>query len=253
LTSGEVAYSAGMGKMGSDRRGVSAILGMLLVLAVVASALTVIAVYKIPVLKKRIEFEHEAGLLNEFFKLRKAYLTNYSATFELSPHAYLLKAHEDSCFSVFTSGREVLTYVANGSAHAVHGRIFGFNISVYPSRLPYVHASLTPLKTVVYQNGYNLTLLNSSEQFCESTFTLSGNDLRVVVYDFTVNGKRLSGYTVSGNGFCLISISKSERAVRINNVTSVDFTLTSSTNFVRKLNGNYNMTLVFCNYSIDVS
>ncbi len=236
-----------------NRKGVSAVLGMLLVLTVVASAITVIAVYKLPVLKKRVEFSHEVKLLDDFFNLRKAYLTNYSETIELGPVNYLLTTHEDSCFSVFTYGKEVLSYV-NGSSYTVHGRIPGFNVSIYPSRLPYVRASLTPVKAVIYQNGYNLTLLNDSKQFYGSVFSVNGNSVVAVVYSFTVNGKDLSNFTVSGNGMSLVSVSKSCKTVRIYNVTDVRLEITSASgSFVRNLSGRYNLSIVFCNYSIYIS
>ncbi len=238
-----------------NRKGVSAVLGMLLVLAVVASAITVIAVYRLPVLEKRVEFSHEAKLLDDFFNLRKAYLTNYSETLELSPANYLLTTHEDSCLSVFTFGKEVLRYVSTSSGtHTVYGRIPGFNISIYPSRLPYVHASLTPEKAVIYQNGYSLTLLNDSEQFYGSVFSVSGNNVVAVVYNFTVNGKNLSNFTVSGNGVGFISVFKHCRTVQIDNVTDVRLEITSASgSFVRNLSGRYNLSIVFCNYSVYIS
>jgi len=236
--------------------GVSAVVGIILILAVVSSILTVIAVYKLPVLEKRIEFRHESQLLSKLFDLQKAYLGNYSDSFELgAPNTLLLSTHEYSAFRVWCAGHEFLTYSSKSGSKHISGNLVGFNISIYPSRLPQVKASVTPFGAYIYQGGFNLTVLNNSEEFYTRSFTLSGNNVTVYIYNYNIYGKL--NYTISGNGIVSVSITTAERSVHITNVTSIDFSITSGfgkfSRSVGNYNSTYNLTIVYRNCSVDVT
>ncbi len=210
-----------------DSRAISAVVGMFLILAVLASVVTVLVVYKLPVMEKREEFRHEKALLDRFFELRKSYMGDCYESFELgsSPLPFL-STHESSSLRVWRCG-EVDVKVYNGTSLVEEflGRLFGYNLSVYPSRLPYVKAVLTPLGTAIYQGGFRLNLSNETELYINS-IVVNSTVLKVYVDNYSVND-HLENFTISGTGQVFVSVSSNSTPGLNLNATRVIVTVSS--------------------------
>ena len=243
--------------MNVSSRAVSAILGMVLVLAVLASLVTVIVVYKLPVIEKRAEFRHELELLDRFFELQKTYSGKVCESFELgSGPTILINTHESSSFGVWKSGSVLVTVYYNGTSFTARGKLFGFNLSIYPSRLPGFKAVVTPLGTAVYQDSLRLNVSDEHGQFLNSSLLVNSTSVVAYVDNYSVNG-HLENFTVSGNGFASVKVFSEENVLSrtFPNATEVKFSVNSALfgHYTRTVNvAGRNVLIVFRNYSVYV-
>ncbi len=214
-------------------RGVSAVLGMMLILAVLASIVTVFVVYKLPAIEKKVEFQREGELINEFFKLAP-----FGSERSLCL-GYSFLGRESSAFRVWECAREEVTVYYNNTTETLQGYLFGYNLSIYPSRLPEVRVVLTPIGAVIHQNGVRLNL--------STNFSSIATPSAIYVDNYSVNGKK--SFTISGNGIVFVSVSKTIRPV----VKASKATVTIYSMFGKKSVTYTNVTVYYRNYSVLVS
>jgi len=243
--------------MNVNSRAVSAILGMILVLAVLASLVTVIVVYKLPVIEKRAEFRHELELLDRFFELQKAYYGKVCESFELGggPTTYI-NTHESSALRVWKSGSVLVTVYYNGTSFTARGELFGFNMSIYPSKLPDFKAVVTPLGVAVYQGSFRLNVSDELNQFLNSSLLVNSTSVVAYVDSYSVNG-HLKNFTVSGNGFASVKVFSEENPLSRSfpNATEVKFSVNSALfgHYTRTISvAGRNVRIIFRNYSVYV-
>jgi len=230
---------------------------MILVFAVLASLVTVIFVYKLPVIEKRAEFRHELELLDRFFELQKAYYGKVCESFELgSGPTACINTHESSALRVWESGSVLVTVYYNGTFFTARGKLFGFNMSIYPSKLPDFKAVVTPLGVAVYQNSFRLNISDEHDQFLNSSLLVNSTSVVAYVDSYSVNG-HLENFTVSGNGFASVKVTLQEKTLNKSfpNASEVVFSVNSALfgHYVKAVNvAGRNVLIVFRNYSVYV-
>ncbi len=244
----------------NDSRGVSAVLGVLMILAILASIITVIAVYRLPVLEKRAEFGHELKEIETFRSLESVYSgKDVSGSFELGAQPLpLVTVRMDSSLKVWRCDEITvrISYTGNNSSGSVtfRGELFGLNLSIYPSRLPYCTIAMTPFGLAAYQGGY--WRMENTSQYFNSSVVEKGNVVSVYVDNYTVNG-HAKNFTFSGTGFATLSTTvQGKRAFSVNATTAnVRFEVVDSL-FGRK-SADYSFTnctvvVLYRNYSVFV-
>jgi len=248
----------------SSERAVSSVLGMILVLVILGAVITVITVYKIPIIEKKSEFQHEVDLLDDFSNLRNIYYpesnsSSVTVEFDLGGSSPpLVRVVEDANLMVWNSGYVTYTITSTTSAsYTTH--IFAVNMSVYPSRLPYLTAVMSEGGLKYYQAGNRGLAIYSPRSYINgSVVKNSATNLTVYVDNYVVNTISNGNYTISGTGFVCLGIKMNERVA--GTYTGATLTIDPHDSLYQnywnaiknKYTGTYNITVIYRNYTIDL-
>jgi len=247
----------------SSEKAVSSILGMILVLVILGAVIAVITVYEIPIIEKRSEFQHEVSLLDDFSNLRSIYYpesnsSSVTVEFDLGGSSPpLVRVVEDANLRVWNSGYVTYT-IASAASVSYTTHIFAMNMSIYPSRLPYLTAIMSEGGLKYHQAGNSLSIYSPESYINGSVVESSATNLTVYVDNYAVNTISNGNYTLSGTGFICLGIKMNERVAG----TYAGATLTIDPHdslyqnywnaIKNKYTGTYNITVIYRNYTIDL-
>ncbi len=200
---------------GFTRKGISSVLGAIIVLSIIFTLITSISVYYLPQLKRVAEFRHECKLIGEFLEISR--YPNVSAVLQLGGGETLFNPYRvSSTVSTNVSGTVTLE-LFNGSSLIFKGvyRIFSVNLTVYNTRVEDVSLIMSEGGVLEFQNGGKVMLIPPN--LSKVLRVRIGRSVRVTVYNFTSKPE-----LISGNGFGYISV-KAEKAfsLEFRNVTNL--------------------------------
>ncbi len=192
-------------RAGKSTKAISSVIAMIMLLAVISTAVSVISVNLLPVMEKKAEIEHNRKLKDEFLDIVKVYSTskseNRSFSLSLGKSKTLFGQSTSSTLSVRESGWMAINLICNQTPIDENYRLFSLNLST--------HSPLLPSQTIIFSEGGVI------ERQDGTTIERLSPDIRVE-FNNTSNTLFLTMHNlaslpveVSGNGYILLRLGKS--------------------------------------------
>lgn len=223
-----------------DERAVSPLIAMILILAIISTAISVISAQLFPAIIKNAEIQHNERLKDEFMSIT----TFYSMFDEKRSKCISLKLGTSNLFgqtvtssslSVVGSGYIVANLTCNQTSLNLNYRLFRINLSIHNSLIPDQTLVFSECGIKIYQDDNNITRLNPDILL---RFNNTDNTLFLSVDNFTGNSEE-----VSGSGVAFLSFNTSVNHLNYLNCTG-DITVSDEVfgdewrNIMRSLNSN---------------
>ncbi len=187
------------------RKGISTIVGMILILAVISTAIVAITTHYLPVLEERLEFKHEKSLIYSFLKLEEIYPGNGTTTLNLGISNVFSPVQTSATVKLWKSG-DVTIDVAG---RKFDGKLFAIKLYVFNTRIPDESVTFSEGGIKFYQGGKNLTLNPPNIR----VYRTNKN-----VY-ISVDNLVTKQQEISGNGLAFINIEVLNRIYNFKNVS----------------------------------
>jgi len=204
-------------KMLDDEKAISPVVGMILILAILAIAISVISSHWFPILRKDAEIKHNERLKDEFLDIVTVYSMldrNESKVISLklgSNQPSFSHTTTSSTLSVRESGWIKINLTYDNFSYSIRYKLFMINLSIHNSFIPDETLVFSEGGIKIYQGGTNITRLNPNLQLC---FDNASNTLFLGVDNFTDNFQE-----VSGNGVAFLSLNMNSRHLNFSNCT----------------------------------
>lgn len=216
---------------GCTRRGVSSVLGALLVLAVLSTVVTSVIVYYLPIIKKNAEFKHENELIDRFLEIVNGY-PNCDIALQLGGGETLFNPLKTSAtIETNVSGYVSLELLSNAT-FSRKIRLGCVNLTIYNTRIANVALTYSDGGVVLFQGNRSMVL--KPPTFDKSVDIIEyGRNITIVLYNFTSPSEE-----IAGNGFGYISVRAAlKEKLEFHNVTLINITVNDR--IFQKYWGNY--------------
>jgi len=206
-----------MSSAGYTRRGISSVLGAMLVLAVVSTLVVSIIVYYLPNLKKDAEFKHEDELIDQFLRIADLY-PNCEVSLKLGGGATAFNPLKTSATVEVNVSGNFTVEIWNGSKliFRCYAVVPCLNLSTYNTRIENIRISYSEGGILMQQGRY--VIVRKPPDFDRVLrIVRAGNSIEMTVYNYT------SGFQeVAGNGFGFVSVRAVKlRSLSFGNITEV--------------------------------
>ncbi len=192
-----------------SERGVSTLVAMILVLAIVSTSIAAIGSHYLPVLKKRAEILQEERLTSSFLEIASMYPGNGTAVLELGGGTTILNSVQTtSSIHLWSSGDVAVKVSAqNVSDVSYNTKLFALNLSTFSTRIPDRTTLFSEGGVRIYQYGKNIT--RKPPDVIHSNAGL----IRIFL-DNLISGEQ----EVAGNSIAYITIHSNSRIYSFTNV-----------------------------------
>jgi len=191
-------------------KGVSTLVAMILVLAIVSTSITAIASNYLPILKKRAEIQHEEELTSSFLEIASVYPGNETVVLKLGGGTTLLNPTPTSSSVHLWKSGSVEVDVNNAQYNTT---LFTINLSTFNTCIPDRVLLFSEGGVKIYQNSRNITAKPP-----DIRIYYNANSLHITLDNLTSDEQE-----VAGSGIAYIAVHSQSR---VYSFTNVNVTLT---------------------------
>ena len=190
-------------RAGKSTKAISSVIAMIMLLAVISTAVSIISVNLLPVMEKKAEIEHNRKLKDEFLDIVKIYsdsAENRGFSLTLGKSKTLFGQSTSSSLSVRRSGSVEISLLCNQTHIEKNYTLFRLDLST--------HNSLLPDQTIVFSEGGII------ERQSDIAIERLSPDIRIELNNtnntllLTIDNLTSSPTEVSGNGVAFLTLKK---------------------------------------------